>query len=71
MAQSSGWFFSIFHYSLLSFHLLFHHLLPNLLVFVLLPKQIAITPKILRGATDNVFTVINCETHAVVLHSPS
>ena len=44
---------------------------PTSVRVVLLPKQIAVTPEILVGATESVLTVINCEAQAVVLQSPS
>ena len=43
---------------------------PDTVKVVLLPKQIAVTPKILRGATERVLTVINCEAQAVTLQVP-
>ena len=37
---------------------------------VLLPLQIVVVPVIPVGATDKVFTVINCEAQVVVLQVP-
>ena len=43
---------------------------PEMLKVVLLPLQIAFIPEILRGAVDNVLTVMSCEAQAVTLQVP-
>ena len=44
---------------------------PTSVRVVLLPRQMVETPEILRGATESVLTVINCEAQAVILQVPS
>ena len=44
---------------------------PTTVSVVLLPRQMVETPEILRGATESVLTVINCEAQAVILQVPS